>query len=290
MLRKMTEKREEKREKFVKHCDVCGKYLFDGWDSFVEFKPKSRGTKAYMCSGCMRVHDYHEKQDKIRWGTSNENNFTYGFEFEIIPKTEASHALLISRDYGMLATYDSSIDCYGGIEFKSLVYDSLNGVKQIFRTVEENMVLCTDYYKHMGTHVHVGHGLRYTRSFRSWLSNHACVLFDNLGVYLRRHPELCEHVFGRALTGYANFPCNYKDHYSFVNISAVTNIEWRIPQFRNATQYFHCVCLCKEFTKALFDGYEKNTVPSKVGQKLVKLFIKHCNGQMNYQRPERNSK
>lgn len=291
MYKKMTDKREEKRERFIVHCDVCGRYMYKGEEKkWTEFQPKSRGTKAYICPDCMEVHSYYEKQEKIRWGTNNANSFTYGFEFEIIPKTKASHALLISRDYGMLATYDGSIASYGGIEFKTLVYDSLNGVKQSFRTVEENMVFCPEYDEHFGTHVHIGHGEKFTSDFYAWLNCYVCDLFDRLGEYLYTNPMLCKQVFGRSLTFYANCPCSYYDHNSYINIRNTNNIEYRLPQFHNATQYFHCVCLCKEFTKALFDGYEKNSDPLKIGQKLVKLFIKHCNGQMNYQRPERNSK
>lgn len=289
MLTKMTDKREEKREKFIAHCDRCGRLMKDesGW---VEFQPKSRGTKAYICPDCMNILDYGEKQDRIRWGVNNGDTFLYGFEWEIIPKTKASHALLISRDYGMLATYDGSIAFYGGIEFKSFVYDSLNGVKQIFRTIEENMVFNDSYYENMGTHIHVGHGTRFTYDFHVWLKFNSCKLFDGLGEYLQGHPELCEQVFGRTLTAYADWPCDYNDHHSFINVSNLTNIEYRLPQFHNATQYFHCVCLCKEFTKALLDGYKKDVDPFKISKKLVKLFIKHCEGGMNYQRPERNSK
>ena len=288
-MKKMAEKREEKRERFIAHCDRCGRLMKDE-DGWTEFQPKSRGTTAYMCPECMRVHDYTEKQDKIRWGVNNGDTYLSGYEFEIIPKTMASHALLVSRDYGMLATYDGSISFYGGIEFKSLVYDSLNGVKQIFRTIEENMVFNGDYYENMGTHIHIGHGIRFTYDFHVWLKFNDCKLFDELGEYLQGHPELCEQVFGRTLTWYANWPCNYNDHESFINVANSTNIEYRIPQFRNAIQYFHCVCLCKEFTRALLDGYKKDVDPVKIGKKLVKLFIKHCNGGMNYQRPERNSK
>lgn len=279
----------EKREKFVAHCDVCGRLMKNetGW---TEFQPKSRGTKAYICPECMVVHEYHDKQDRIRWGVNDGDNFTYGFEFEIIPKTMASHALLVSRDYGMLATYDGSISPYGGIEFKSLVYDSLNGVKQIFRTIQENMVFNGYYYQNMGTHCHIGHGTRFTYDFHVWLKFNSCKLFDGIGEYLWKNPELCGRVFGRTLTDYANWPCDYDDHYSFINVANSTNIEYRIPQFINATQYFHCVCLCKEFTRALLDGYKKDVDPVKIGKKLVKLFEKHCNGGMNYQRPERNSK
>ena len=289
MLTKMSEKRMEKREKFVAHCDVCGRLMKDetGW---VRFQPKSRGTVAYVCPECMVVHEYSEKQDKIRWGTNDGDNFTYGFEFEIIPKTMASHALLISRDYGMMGTYDGSIALHGGIEFKSLVYDSLNGVKQIFRTVEENMVFNANYYENMGTHIHIGHGTRFAYDFHVWLKFNSCKLFDELGEYLWKNSELCKQAFGRTLTSYADWPCDYDDHHSFINVSNLTNIEYRLPQFRSATQYFHCVCLCKEFTRALLDGYKKDVDPVKIGKKLVKLFIKHCDGKMNYQRPERNSK
>lgn len=287
---KMTEKREEKRKKFVAHCDVCGKLMDNDAFGWIAFQPKSRGTKAYICPSCMRVHGYYSKQEKIRWGTSNANSFTFGFEFEIIPRTKASHALLISRDYGMLATSDCSISVYGGVEFKSLVYDSLNGVKQIFRTISENMVFNDEYYDHMGTHVHIGHGTRYTWDFYNWLYDYDYELFDTLGEKLMNNPDLCQDVFGRALTSYANWPCNYQDHASFINIANRSNLEFRILQFNDPTQYFWAVCLCKEFVKALLDGFEKNTDPSRVGKKLVKLFDKHCKGLMNYQRPERNSK
>lgn len=166
----------------------------------------------------------------------------------------------------MLATYDSSIAPYGGVEFKTLVYDSLNGVKQSFRTVEENMVFCPEYDEHFGTHVHIGHGKRFTMLFYHWINFLSCELFDELGEYLFENSDLCKMVFGRPF------------------------IEYRILQFRNAKQYFWGVCLCKEMTKVLLEGFEKNIEPSKVSKKLVKLFIKHCNGEMNYQRPERNSK
>lgn len=66
MLKKMKDKREEKRERFVIHCDVCGRYMHKGEEKeWTEFQPKSRGTKAYICPDCMEIYDYNKNKIKF---------------------------------------------------------------------------------------------------------------------------------------------------------------------------------------------------------------------------------
>lgn len=292
---KLENKRNGNRTKGVAHCDRCGKLLDLEHDDYTVFYPNSRGTAAYMCEHCMEVESYFAKNDIIRWGTDNLNGFTYGFEFEIIPASPASHALLISRDFRMLATYDGSLPI-GGIEFKTPVYDSLHGVKQIFRTVENNQVVNEETDRCCGTHIHIGHTDRYTPFARNIIKNNIVQLVKPLGEYLKAHEEECINVFGRYFTFYANFnDCTtYLDHQSWININ-LTNIEFRLPKMITAEQYFYCVCMVKEMFDTMLHFAEiidcrlDGVAMAQAQKKLIKIFKKYADGKANCQRPERNT-
>lgn len=287
---KLENKRNGNRTKGVAHCDRCGKLLDLEHDDYTVFYPNSRGTAAYMCEHCMEIESYFAKNDIIRWGTDNLNGFTYGFEFEIIPASKASHALLISRDFRMIATDDGSLPI-GGIEFKTPVYDSLHGVKQIFRTVADNQITNYETDRCCGTHVHIGHVDRYTPFARNIIKNNIVQLVKPLGEYLRAHEEECINVFGRYFTYYANFKADttYNDHESWINLENDTNVEFRLCKMVTSEQYFFCVCMIKDMFSTMLDFTEGKITLEKSQKKLIKIFKKYAEGKANCQRPERNT-
>lgn len=287
---KLENKRNGNRTKGIAHCDLCGERLDLQNDDYVIFYPNTRGTEAYMCMDCMEVKSYFAKNDIIRWGTDNLNGFTYGFEFEIIPASLASHALLISRDFRMIATDDGSLPI-GGIEFKTPVYDSLHGVKQIFRTVADNQITNYETDRCCGTHVHIGHVDRYTPHTRNIIINNIRELVKPLGEYLKTNKEECEAVFGRYFTYYANFKddTTYNNHESWINLENDTNIEFRLCKMVTPEQYFFCVCMIKDMFTTMLDFAEGKITLEKSQKKLIKIFQKYANGKANCQRPERNT-
>lgn len=290
-MKKLMAKTEGNRTKNIVHCDLCGRILDkDDVCSYTLFYPTTRGSKAYMCRDCMEVNSYFAKNDIIRWGVDNLSGFTYGFEFEIIPASPASHALLISRDYRMLATDDGSLPP-DGIEFKSPVYDSLHGVKQIFRTVELNQITNEETDRCCGTHIHIGHVDRYTLIAREILIDNIKTLVKPLGDHLVNHPDDCINVFGRYFTGYADYEksTTYRDHYSWINLENNTNIEFRLPKMVTAEQYFFCVCMVKEMFTIMLDFADGEIDMIKAQKKLIKIFKKYVDGKANCQRAERNT-
>lgn len=279
------------REKFTLHCDVCGceydgtvaEAVANGW---TPFNPKTRATKAYVCPDCMEVHDYDENE-KVRWSDNGAQGFTYGFEFEMIPLSKASHALLISRDYNFLAT--KGILPTGGINFKTPVYPNLHGVKQIFRTVAENMIINEETDRQCKTHIHIGHISGYNDNKRLDISYYCSDIFSPLNDYLRDNSTEAEKVFGRQFIGYADYPYLYYGHSSYVNLSHENNIEFILPKMANAEQCFYCVCMIKDFMSEILKVSDGRTA-IKCSKKLIKIFCKYANGDANCQRPERNTK
>ena len=70
-------------------CDVCGSQ-----------KPVARMVRSkkgkYVCSSCMEKKSYSTRND-VRVGRPTKAGWTFGFEFECVPKSKEDEAVLVSK-------------------------------------------------------------------------------------------------------------------------------------------------------------------------------------------------
>ena len=266
-------------EEFV--CLCCGKSF--PWHQAHPAKTVNRGKKRYVCDYCFEVKRYSTKNTGSAH-KEKKHGMRFGFEIECVPYSSSDRAALCSALYGFIPTSDSSLP-YGGIEFKTPVYHSFNGVKQMLRSVERFADLTPPQ---CGTHINVS---RDDMTFADMenIREHASKIFDPLVKVLQADPEACERVFGRYLNTYAGPESNYCSHYSWVSLRNSDRIEFRLCKFRDASQYFWLANMVSEITTTVIDWSRKGRYEIAAG-KLLKIYEKYRDGRALCQRPERNSK
>lgn len=268
-----------RNDEFV--CLCCG-YSFP-WSKAHEAKTVNRGPKRYICDHCFEVKRYSTKNVESAHGTK-KHGMRFGFELECVPRSEADRAALCSALYKFIPTSDSSLP-YGGIEFKTPIYNSLNGVKQMLRSVERFADLTP---QECGTHINVSRE-DITITDMENIREYGHRIFDPLVKILESDPESCEKVFGRCLNTYAGHESNYCSHYSWISLRNSDRIEFRLCKFQNASQYFWLANMVGEITSTVIDWARKGRYEVAAG-KIVKIFQKYRDGKALCQRPERNSK
>ena len=287
---KIKEENSKKLTKKVFHClcKACGNRELSPADIMLATPVylKTRDTIGYICADCMEIGGYSLENRKERENAYNYDSYTYSFELECIPNSKSAHGLLISREYDFYATYDSSINSFGGAEFKTPIYGNLHGLKQIFRTVEEN----TTVNENCGSHINVGHDY-YMAKYINVLRNNASNLFNPLCEYMVSHRINTINVFGRYFNDYCDIACcngDYINHYNWLNLINYNRVEFRLCKFVDAKQYFWLTNLCSDILNTIFKNLDKGVEYSKIGQKLVKIFIKYAAGKAPCQAPHRN--
>lgn len=262
-------------------CLCCGRPF--PWSKAHEAKTVNRGPKRYVCDYCFEVKRYSTKNVESTHGTK-KHGMRFGFELECVPYSDADRAALCSSLYGFIPTSDSSLP-YGGIEFKTPVYNSFNGVKQMLRTVEK----FADLTPHeCGTHINVSRD-DMTIADMGNIRDHGHEIFDPLVKILESDQESCERVFGRCLNTYAGNESNYCSHYSWISLRNPDRIEFRLCKFKDASQYFWLANMVSEITATVIDWSRKGRYEIAAG-KIIKIFQKYRDGRALCQRPERNSK
>ena len=137
-----------------------------------------------------------------------------------------------------------------------------------------------------GTHTHVGHGtverkddegnplpdLINCRTMRK-IRRRVNIIIGPLMDEWQSNPAAVVPVFGRWFSpSYAIAKVDPEDRYSAVNVTNNNTIEYRIPRFRTAAQYRHCLKLCSELTKTIVTNYcqyanDVYTTPTKLNHK-----------------------
>lgn len=262
-------------------CLCCGR-LFS-WDQAHEAKTVNRGKRRYVCDYCFKIKRYSTKNVETAH-EGKKHGMRFGFELECVPYSDSDRAALCSSLYGFIPTSDSSLPP-GGIEFKTPVYNSFCGVKQMLRTVERFADLTP---QECGTHINVSRDDFMIADMEN-IRDHAEEIFGSLGRILESDPESCERVFGRCLNTYAGVESDYRSHYSWISLRSIDRIEFRLCKFWDASQYFWLANMVAEITATVIDWSRKGRYEI-AARKIVKIFQKYRDGRALCQRPERNSK
>lgn len=249
-MKKMIEKREQKREKFIIHCDKCGR-LEDSMEGWIAFQPKSRGTLAYMCPECMKAGEPFRKHDlnsRIRWGEADGEAFRLQFNIVASVKNDACKALLLSRDYGMAMSYTPKRKAdINAVLIDTLIYPSLHGLKRSLYTFDE--CIQTVYSVHINMYTN-----KLTNTVLNFLEDNKKALKPFIGKY-------------NAMVDGVIFETEYK---------GADNLFFDVNRFKDVI-----TMISKEL--------EKSRDLSRIIKRIECINKRYENGEANCQRPERNT-
>lgn len=268
-----------KDTKLLRVCSCCG------GKNIVENMIYGKNKK-YICLSCNDIQPYSTKND-LKFHKKKKHGKTYGFEFECIPNSIQDKVVLCDRKYSFIPTYDASLP-KDGIEFKTPIYYSLNGIKPMLKT----LTTCADFtHVDCGQHINIGDTKYINCKNMCKIRDYSPIIFTPLAMYLKENRESTVKICGRYFTDYATIS-SYTDHYSWINLSHDNRIEFRLSKMQTPTQYFQLICMWTEMLDAIITWFLPN--PSyksaqKTSEKLVKIFQKYENEKANCQRPERNS-
>ena len=283
--------------KFVQ-CSKCGRKVF-------KMNAFKTSTKKYICVDCMGVKDYHTKNNNSRHKAS-KNGITIGFEFECKPYNDNGKATFLDGRFGFIPTNDTSIRDYDGIEFKSPIYQSMCGLKKMFRTLEK----AADFSdEHFGQHIHVG-SENYTYELFNFVSKYQNIIFGDFCNYLIDNMGDTERVFGRIPNLYCAIPDKnnynvehnrcFEGHGTCINVLNPYTIEFRLCKFVNTKQYFNLACFCVDVMKIICTWGKRVTdyeheeeyneyIAHKMCQRIIRTFTKYVDGKATCQIASRNT-
>lgn len=250
-------------------CQCCGQVLAprEGYSAPLA---SNGGRSQYVCYSCysgMNNISYGEHAHAAARGKQAKSGLTYSVELEMRRPDALTRAELAA--VGFIATKDCTTDT----EFKMPPRGNLNNAKT-WNTVEQLLrdghAAITDKE---GTHIHIGHGDverpdedgNPTPDIINWYSmsclrTDAYELLGPLMQAMKGDKLATVKVFGRWFNPeFASAYISQNDRYAAINIINVNTIEWRLPRFRTADQYRHCLKTCAALTKTIIINYMSYT-------------------------------
>lgn len=254
------------------HCVKCGN---------VKYKIGATKLKngKYICMDCLESRSYYTNVTEVK-NKQVKKGLRYGFEFECKPKNDKAYAEMSSM---FVPTEDGSL-ADGYVEFKTPMYQSLIGVRPMFKKVHalSSTRSCT-----CGSHINISH-VDYDYSVAQVVRQYSHAIFDRLMNHMRADRTNTERVCGRYFVDYASFRVGYCVHRSFINLSHDDRIEFRISKFKNENQYFELVNLWGEVVTAIMKWYKKQEHNDKtvrvLSEKVLKIYMKYENGNAKCQK------
>lgn len=236
---------------------------------------------AYICPSCDRTKGYYTKNEtKVHKATKNHK--TYGFELECIPRSPQKKRVLINSKYQFIPTKDGSLPPTG-IEFKTPIYNSMRGLRKLFKMVIKNVNFTSPK---CGQHINIGDTSYINIHTMDFLRSCGNIIFDRLGNYMKLHTDDTIRVCGRYFTNYANMYSTYNTHKSWINLTHDDRIEFRISKFVTPNQYFNLTCMWTEMIDLIINNLLKKPFTDyrtsdkaleKVQSKLIEIFKKYAN-------------
>ena len=180
------------------------------------------------------------------------NIWGFGVEIETL-STSPKQLVLLKK--GFTPCYDSSVT----LEWKSPIFQSFLGFKSICKMIEDMDV------KHGGSHVHVS--VKRKDLFEDYYNE----IFHPLADYL--NGSVFYRIWGRHETEYCELPGYADSRYSWVNVLTNYNtIEWRLPKFASAKQYYELVKWLTNITWCLDIKLTSNQRPGDIGKWLLNSY------------------
>lgn len=240
-------------------CLKCGTLIANtNWENAIPIVHPT-GTR-YYCRHCAeeclrrsRCGSTYSQENTTYKSKPTAQGYTISKEFETSTwisrhlDTNTQLYIVANLDYRKwIPTLDSTV----WIEFKSPIYNGLNGYNKDSKAIAEIAQVArwshmTDY----GTHTNIGHTdfSEYRMEIlRQWRET----LFGNLQTYLTTNTSRCKDIFGRCIGGWAGeMAGDYTQHTCFINLQHKTWVEFRINKYISYSQDSYATKVCI----ALFD-------------------------------------
>ena len=231
----------------------------------------------FICVECNNKHYNYTTTNNKKNNSPKKHNITVSYEFESMTRDNRLY------DYGFLPTSDQTV----AIEWKTPIYQSLNGLSKIFKSIDDLGLIYNS--EAVGCHSNTGFVNGFSNSQYQLLKDFYIIMFQDLSDHLKNNPDKSTKLFGRPLNRWCEpitINSNVLSHYNYINISHRTHLENRVTKFINYRQFmqatkFNIDCL-KCIQKNLFLNYDKGFSREKlekkahvISRKLVKLFNKH---------------
>lgn len=205
----------------------------------------------FFCPDCYHKMEGYETKNDLRVNGKKKHGFTVSIEMELTAHDDAFDRFLQYNNF------KPTSDCTVAIEYKSPIYQSLNGVRKLFRSLC-NGVNTRDYFDYRcGTHCNIGHDAINSQTI-VWLIRFYHSLFLPMSRWLELNPVASEALYGRQIGGWAS-PINEHtdplEHTNFINLQHFTHIEFRQCKFINENQYVDLIQLNTKIVKALLNNF-----------------------------------
>lgn len=240
----------------TKTCKCCGSVVEAGKTAH----KMSNGS--FICDECFRNKNYSYKNNIAIGKIPKGKKRTFGFEFECVPKNDSCKANIVGGDMNIVPTDDASLPS-GGVEFKSPTYNSMRGLRRVFKTMSNNVDFSSE---RCGQHINIGDRDYINSMTLDYLKCHTSI-FENLKNYMKENPEQTEHVCGRYFRRYCTDNSSYC-HGSWLNLEKDNRIEFRISKFVTPTQYLNLTQMWSEMIDVLIeDAIKPWYTPGKINHK-----------------------
>ena len=250
-------------------CDVCGGQ-----------KPISRMVRSkkgkYVCNSCLERKGYSTKNN-TRVGRPTKAGWTFGFEFECVPKSKEDEAVLVSKKWGFVPTSDSSIP-YDGVELKSPTINGRSSLKRMFDAAYEAVDFSDS---RCGQHINIGNAWMDSTILNA-IRSRGAEIFYPLENYMDNHEAQTKKVCGRFFQSYCG-RCGTSGGYhhgDWLNLDNSNRFEFRISKFVTPDQYFSLVNMWVDMLDAIHKNYVMRAMTQKAaketGKELVKIFQQYA--------------
>lgn len=268
-------------------CAYCGRKFFTGEDFIKTHTPTE--SVAYVHRTCVEHRRYgSDIQDvEIVTGKTTGARLRWAVEIEAMYKGSAHFYDEKREDVDAFLAASCKLqpsnDCTVDVEYHMANRFNLHGVKDFWTLVSSAVNL---------DHSNCGHHINMSKTDWSCydidkINWNTSELFTPLMNHLLEDPDKTVEVWGRYFGEYCDL--TFSGHYAWLHCNE-GRIEFRLPHFKNPTQFTWLLFLCKDIVDIL-DKFVKGDIDEQVAsKKILDLEIKHENGRANYQRPERNNR
>ena len=265
-------------------CKCCGKVLFGTMGRDYYRTHTKSCSVAYVCNDCIEHKLYgSDLQNRAIIGgklTAGKYRFAIELEADYIDYSKRKEVdLYLAAQWGLQPSNDCTVD----VEYHMTNKVNFHGLKDFMEDIGNTVNLDSP---NCGHHINISK-IEWTAEDMDEIRENGHELFGNLQRTMVDNREGTISLFGRYFSGWARND-SYFEHGSWVNLNNTYHIEFRLPHYVNAQQFFYCACFCREIIDILDEWLEKRDT-QKTSAKMTKAFTKYINGKATCQRPERNS-
>lgn len=262
-------------------CKCCGKKITDG--NYIQTYTKSCGV-AYVCKDCIKHRSYGSDLvgRKLIDGKLTSGNYRFAIELEANyfagTNIQAIDAYLAAQ-WGLQPSQDCTVD----VEYHMTNKVNFHGLKDFLQDIGEIVDMSAS---NCGQHINISK-LDWTMQDMDKIRQNARELFNPLADEMKNDVIGTTQIFGRYFTHYASCD-NYFQHGSWLNLDNPYHIEFRLPHYQNANQFFYCANFCRACVDILDKWLHGYYTTTKASQNMTKEFRKYVAGKATCQRSERN--